>query len=995
MNDSIKGGGMNFEELLEKYQAVVTENNYLKEKLKSLKKKFDSLGYQTFPDANMDISPGDSIYVPEASSPQVMHSEAGNQMLPVNINNLSDSKEKIKLYMSLFKGRDDVFAKRWENKKKGTAGYSPFCLNEWKVGLCRKPTESCTSCQHKSYAILDEKTIDDHLRGRGNFVAGIYPMCIDETCYFLVIDFDDGEWKKDITALRDVCREFNIPVAVERSRSGNGSHAWFFFKKQISAAMARKFGTALLTYAMSTRHELTFKSYDRFFPNQDTMPKGGLGNLIALPLQRAARNANNSEFIDGNFQPYKDQWAFLASLAKLSEDNIEMFIAKLCNGNEFGVLKKDEEEIPKPWETSKVKLIENDFPQKLEIVQANMVFVPKIGISERALNYLKRLAAFKNPEFYKMQAMRMPTFQIPRIISCSEETTEYLCLPRGCRADLQAFFEELGIDVSYIDKTNCDRKIDVEFTGTLRDEQPLALVRLLEHDTGVLSGTTAFGKTVVAIKMIAERRVNTLILVDKVSLVAQWKKRLMEFLVINEALPDTDIHMAKKRGRKKTNSIIGQIGAGKNSLSGVIDIAVIQSLNRMGEVKECVKNYGMVIVDECHHISAVSFEKVLKSTTAKYVYGLTATPTRKDGHHPIIFMQCGCIRYRDDAKKQAERRPFEHYVIPRFTSFRVPLDREEKDVAIHELYAEIITSGLRNELIISDVINSYENGRNCVILTERTAHVELLTKELSKKILDVISLMGGMGAKATREIMQRIADVPADKPLILVSTGKYIGEGFDEPRLDTLFLAMPISWKGTLQQYAGRLHRLFEHKNEVQIYDYVDIHVRMLEKMYNKRLTGYASIGYKAKGEGIATESIDIIFDKSNFLPVYSNDIMNAARELLIVSPFITRKRTLQMLELLKIAVQNKVKVIIVTRPVEDFGTKDRPALQDTLSVLEGIGLKLVFKTNIHQKFAIIDQKIVWYGSINLLSFGNAEESIMRLESSNVANELIKSIENI
>ncbi|SDF67225.1 DEAD/DEAH box helicase family protein [Sporomusa acidovorans] len=661
--------------------------------------------------------------------------------------------------------------------------------------------------------------------------------------------------------------------------------------------------------------------------------------------------------------------------------------------NEYGVLKKDEEVPAKPWETSRIQLSAKDFPSKVEIVQANMLFVPKAGFSEKALNHLKRLAAFKNPEFYKMQAMRMPTGQIPRIISCSEETTEYLCLPRGSGQDLQALLAEYAIDVRYVDKTNCAKKINVEFTGQLRDEQPVALKRLLEYDTGVLSGTTAFGKTVVAIKLIAERKVNTLILVDKVSLVAQWKKKLTEFLAIQEVLPDTDANMPNKRGRKKTHSVIGQLGAGKHNLSGIIDIAVIQSLNRMGEVKECVKDYGMVIVDECHHISAFSFEKVLKSTNAKYVYGLTATPTRKDGHHPIIFMQCGGIRYRDDARKQAEKRPFEHYVIPRFTSFRVPLGREEKDVTIHELYAEITENNLRNELIIDDVARNHEKGRNCIVLTERTAHVELLAKELSKRIPDVISLKGGMGAKETREVMQAIASVPADKPLTLVSTGKYIGEGFDEPRLDTLFLAMPISWKGTLQQYAGRLHRLFDNKNEVQIYDYVDIHVRMLEKMYNKRLNGYAAIGYKTKGETALTDSINIIFDKSNFLPVYTNDIVNAVKEIVIVSPFITKRRTLKMLEFLQVAVQNKVTVTIVTRPVEDFEAKNRNALIEVLNLIEDIGIHLIFKTKIHQKFAIMDQKTVWYGSINLLSFGSAEESIMRLDSSNIANELIKSID--
>ncbi len=984
MNLPNQKGNMDFKELLEKYQALLTENDCLRDEIKRLNVE---LGVEELP-VNPDDSPADH------SEPKVLENEFLQEEIlnpSITINKKSDSLEKIKLFISLFRGRDDVYAKRWENTKKGTAGYSPACANEWKPSICQKPKISCSECKNKDYLPLNERVVEDHLRGQDNFVAGIYPMLLNETCYFLAIDFDDEGWQKDITTLRNSCYKFNIPIAIERSRSGNGAHAWFFFENSITSTLARKFGSAMLTYSMSKQHDLPFKSYDRLFPNQDTMPKGGFGNLIALPLQKAARINNNSVFVDDHFQAFEDQWAFLASIRRLTETEIEGLIAQLCQGNELGTLKKDDEEGFKPWETVKIDLRKNDFPKKLEIVKSNMLYITKEGFSQRALNQVKRLAAFKNPEFYKAQAMRMSTFNKPRIISCADETAEYLCLPRGCEADLNALSKELELEVCWIDKTNSGRKIDVEFNGTLRDDQPLAVKKLLEYDNGILCGTTAFGKTIAAIKLIAEKKVNTLILVNKISLVSQWKDKLSEFLIINEALPNAD-----QEKRKKNISIIGQLGGGKHILNGIIDIAVMQSLSRDGEVKECVKDYGMVIVDECHHVSAFSFEMILKSVNAKYVYGLTATPSRKDGHHPIITMQCGPIRFKDDAKKQAEKRPFDHYIIPRFTSFKVPpwWEKEEKDLSITELYAEIVGNEMRNQLIIDDVVQCYEKDRNCIILTERTAHVELVTKALGKLIPDVISVMGTMGAKETRENMTRITNVPKDKPLILVSTGRYIGEGFDEPRLDTLFLAMPISWKGTLQQYAGRLHRLFEGKSELLIYDYADIHIRMFEKMYNKRLSGYASIGYKAKGESFATESVDIIFDKNNFLPVYSNDILNAGREILIVSPFVTRKRTLQMAQNLKVAIANNVKVIVVTRPSEEYKEKDLSAWQDTIEVLGNVGVNIVLKSNIHQKFAVIDQKLVWYGSINLLSFGSAEESMMRLLSPNIAYELIKSIED-
>jgi superfamily II DNA or RNA helicase len=840
---------------------------------------------------------------------------------------------------------------------------------------------------------MDEAVVDNHLRG--TLVAGIYPMFRDETCWFLAIDFDDGDWQKDISTLQDVCITFGIPVAVERSRSGNGGHAWFFFEAPILATLARKFGTSLLTHATNERHEITFKSYDRFFPNQDTMPKGGLGNLIAQPLQKEARLAGNSVFIDRTFEPYPDQWAFLGSIQKLSEDDVLALTSQLSPGSELGVVKQDEEEVLKPWEAVHrvVELQRIDFPREIEIVKANMLYIPKKGLSQRALNRLKRLAVFKNPEFFKHQAMRLPTFDKPRIICCADNSADYLCLPRGCEQEMKTLLTEQGVSFICVDKTNCGKTIAVEFNGALRDEQPLALEKMLEYDIGVLSGTTAFGKTVLAIRLIAEQKVNTLIIVDKVSLISQWKKRLQEFLSIHETLPETEAHQ-KKRGRKKNRDIIGQLGNSKNTLSGIIDIALMQSLNRGGDVNECVKNYGMIIVDECHHAAASSFEQVLKAASAKHVYGLTATPTRKDGHHPIIFMQCGPIRYRDDAKLQAERRPFDHFIIPRFTSLRAPLGRNEQELTIQDYYSEIVVNEMRNQLIMDDVVNSHQQGRSCLVLTERTAHVKLLTKALSEKIPDIISLTGKMGTKETGEIFKRISETPADRQLTLVATGKYIGEGFDEPRLDTLFLTMPISWKGTIQQYAGRLHRLFANKKEVQIYDYVDIQVKMLERMYGKRLNGYASIGYKAKSGNVAADSIDIIFDNSSFLSVFNNDILAATREILIVSPFVTRRRTVQMLQYLEIAVRSGIRVVVITRPAEDYRETDQIALQGALAILHDAGIHMIFRPNIHQKFAVTDQKIVWYGSINLLSFGSAEESIMRLESHAIANELMKTVYN-
>lgn len=957
---------MNSETLLERYQALVAENKALKEENERLREKL----YDILPCHCLEED------LPSQSKDTIQPSLLLAEIPP---------SEKIKLFMALFRGREDVYAKRWANKK-GDTGYSPVCRNEWKSDTCQKPRVKCFDCAHKAYDELTEQVIEDHLRGK--IIIGIYPLCMDETCRFLAMDFDEEGWQRDVTTLRSVCLAFDISVVVERSRSGNGAHAWFFFEAPISAYLARKFGSALITCSMSKNHEISFKSYDRLFPSQDTIPKGGFGNLIALPLQKKARELGNSVFIDENFDPYENQWGFISAIQKISEGNIIALTARISGPDELGALKKDDEEAEKPWESKpRMELTAQDFPKEMALVKANMIFISKAGVSQRGLNVLKRLAAFKNPDFYKAQAMRLPTYNKPRIISCCDETADYLCLPRGCGEDIAAVCDEMGIEPVWSDKTQKGRRIQVDFDGILRDDQFQAVQELLKHENGVLSATTAFGKTVVAAKLIAERKVNTLILVHRQQLLAQWADRLADFLRIDEVLPVLE----KKRGRKKKQSLIGVIGGGKNSQSGIVDIAIMQSLSGGGDVKELVKDYGMVIVDECHHVSAFSFEQVLKTVTATYVYGLTATPARQDGHHPIIFMHCGPVRYRVDAKQQARLRPFEHYIIPRFTNFRSSFEADLKDYSIQELYSEIVSNDWRNRFIADDVIRNYQNGRHSLVLTERTAHVDVLAKMLRGSIPDAISLTGVATAKDKKAAFIRINETPAGRPLTLLATGRYIGEGFDEPRLDTLFLAMPISWKGTVQQYAGRLHRLFAGKENVQIYDYVDSQVAVFSKMYNKRLTGYASLGYKVRAESLSDNAVDIIFDHQNFLPVYENDLANVRKEIVIVSPFVTKRRIQQASPLISTALHKQLKVSIVTRPITDY--KEGQTLREMFAELESMGLQIVFKSNIHQKFAIIDQSIVWYGSINLLGYGRSEETMMRLESANIACELLKSLE--
>jgi superfamily II DNA or RNA helicase len=903
------------------------------------------------------------------------------------VNKYSSAKEKIELFRSLFKGREDVFARRWQSTTSGKSGYQPICVNEWAVDLCDKRKFKCANCPNRMLKPLSDEDIYKHLEGKdvlARDVVGIYPMLQNETCNFLCADFDDESFEKDVTAFREVCEELEIPVSIERSRSGNGAHAWIFFDAPVPASSARKLGSGILTKAMEKRGELSFKSYDRLFPNQDTMPDGGFGNLVALPLQGLARKSGNSVFVDGQFRPYDDQWAYLSSVRKMNADSVEALVSTFGKDDELGKLVSESDS--KPWETKKkIKISHSDFPVVLNVIRANMLYIPTAELSANAKNQIKRLAAFKNPDFYRAQAMRLPIYDKPRIICTADITDDYIAIPRGCEDALYDLLDDADVSYSIENKTNAGNLIPMAFDGELREEQKTAADALLAQNTGVLSATTAFGKTVIASYMIGQRKTNALILVHTQALMAQWKKSLETFLQFDVAPPEE----IKGRGRKKAWSPVGVLGAGKDTLYGIVDVAVMQSLVNGDEVKDLVRNYGMIIVDECHHVSAVNFETILKYANAKYVYGLTATPTRQDGHHPIIFMQCGAIRYRVDAKEQAEKRSFEHYLVPRFTNTRSPAETKQ---SITDIYKKLSENEMRNNMIVSDVADALKSGRNPIVLTERREHVALLAERLSCYCKNVIQLVGTASSKERRETMERLDAIPGEESVVIVATGKYVGEGFDYPRLDTLFLALPIAWKGKVAQYAGRLHRNYDGKTEVQVYDYVDIHIPVLERMYQKRVKSYSAIGYKMKLLSNINATPDLIYDGKSFYEGYCNDLQSARSEILIVSPFMRENRIVGVLKQLSTAIENGVCVTVVTRPPEDFKEKDRENVITCSELLQKQGVTVKYRSDFHQKFTVVDQSVVWYGSVNFLSFGTHEESIMRFENADIAGQLMDTV---
>ena len=731
--------------------------------------------------------------------------------------------EKIALFRRLFRARTDVYPLRWESKTSGKSGYAPACANEWRAGLCEKPRIACAHCHNRQLRPLSDAVIYDHLAGK--HTIGAYPLLEDDTCYFLAADFDETDWREDALAFLRSCEELNVPAALEISRSGNGAHAWIFFSSRVRARDARRLGTAIISHTCSRTRQLRLTSYDRLFPNQDTLPKGGFGNLIALPLQKQPRERGHSVFVDAQLHPYPDQWEFLASIQPMSAHDIEPAILRATGGvHPLDVTFIDEEDLATPWKRPRTPngKLSGQIPQSLNITLANLIYFEKAQLTQALTNRLIRLAAFQNPEFYKAQAMRMPVWNKPRIIGNAENYPQHIALPRGCLDAVQELLRDNGIACTLRDERSRGSAIRVSFVGALRADQSAAVAAMLHHDTGVLCAPTAFGKTVTAAAIIARRSVSTLVLVHRTDLLTQWQERLQVFL-----------------GTEKDG--IGTIGGGQFRPTGKIDIAVMQSLCRQGEVKPLVENYGQIIVDECHHVGALSLDAILKRTRARYVLGLSATPVRRDGLQPILFMLCGPIRHTASPPAGA---PHDLEVQQRSYCAHIDLPC---DAGIQEIFRHLACDRSRTETIATEVRTAIRHGRKVLVLTERTDHLGAIQAALDGLEPAPFVLHGRMSRKQRAALLATLTTLPPDAPRVLLATGKLIGEGFDHPPLDTLILAMPVSWKGTLQQYAGRLHREHVGKTSVRIIDFTDTGHPSLLRMWERRQRGYRAMGYRIR----------------------------------------------------------------------------------------------------------------------------------------------------
>lgn len=731
--------------------------------------------------------------------------------------------EKIELFLARFACRLDVYPRLWENTKDGRKGYSPVCANEWSKLVCEKPRIKCSECRHQAFSPLNESAARDHLTG--NSVIGTYAIRTDHRCIFLAADFDEGNWQQDILAYKHAAERRDIHVGMERSRSGNGGHAWIFFTEPIPAVLARRLGTVLLSEAQSLNPFLSLKSYGRLFPNQDQLPAGGFGNLIALPLQEKARKHGNSVFVDDDFVPIEDQWSFLASLPLCSPELVESIVSEVYARTSGDSSMTFEDQSLDGVTTAITKGLHHG------VVRAKLSAQLEIDLTDlpRALIAgLKRLGTISNPDFYVKQRMRFATYNIPRLIFCGELHEGRLVLPRGVVDQAQALARKSGATWSCEDLRKRSASIDFVFSGELYAEQLEAVEAILARDHGVLLASPGAGKTVMACAIVAARKTRTLVLVHRKPLMEQWIARMQQFLGLDPKM-------------------IGILGSKKCRDDQPIVIAMMQSLLRSDGPSKIFEEFGQVIIDECHHVPAASFEAIMKQCASRAILGLTATPQRKDGLQKILFLQCGPIRHevKFSADSQAPRQLYVSHLKMNW--------HDEGNPALHEIWDRLIHDSERNELIVRDAIRSLRENRYAALLSDRKEHLEILSELLHRNLVvsgKIFHLTGSLGAIARRAEMGKIhAAIGRNEGILILATSSLIGEGFDIPELDTLILGMPISFRGRLIQYAGRIHRKHDDKSDSRVFDYTEDDVPVSISMFRKRLHAYRAMGYRLMHE--------------------------------------------------------------------------------------------------------------------------------------------------
>ncbi|HZL75701.1 MAG TPA: DEAD/DEAH box helicase family protein [Propionibacteriaceae bacterium] len=728
----------------------------------------------------------------------------------------SPVEDKLALYTNRFRARADVYAVRWENTRTGLSGWMPAVAGGWRKGMDRKGA---------TLLPLTAEVVSAHLVG--DVFIGLYPLRTDNSCHFLVADFDGPTAMLDALAYSKAARANAVPAALEISQSGRGAHVWVFFTEAVPAAVARSVGTALVHEAIVLRGSMDLRSYDRLFPNQDVLPEGGFGNLIAAPLQGRRRKDGLTVFLDlATLEPHEDQWAFLSTLDRLSPGEAAR-VARRAKRAVVGI------EVATMSRSDATRV----HPPLPVVVHADLgagLSLDSSQLSPAALSTLKHAASMANPKFYELQRLRKSTWDTPRFVRGYDITVDdRLVLPRGLRHAVAGIVEGAGSRLAIVDIRNPGREIDAAFTAQLDAKQSAAVNALLAHDDGVLVAPPGSGKTVMACAVIAERGASTLVLVDRKALAEQWRTRIEQFLGIRP----------------------GQVGGGRRKLSGVVDIAMLPSLARRDDVAELTNGYGHVVVDECHHLAAAAYDHSVKRIAARFWLGLTATPTRRDGLGDLVTWQLGPIRHtvthdmaRDDQYTlmdawgtPAGPRRLLHIHETEFRADEVDLSAPAALAAVHRA---LVSDPARNTQIVADVTAALARGRNCLVLTRRVAHVEILTTLLASHGHKALVLQGGMSASDRRTAVNQLAEAKAGDGVLVIGTTPFIGEGFDAPALDTLFLAAPVSYDGLLVQCAGRIVRTAPGKDTAEVHDYHDRATPILASSLKRRMPGYQALGF-------------------------------------------------------------------------------------------------------------------------------------------------------
>lgn len=739
---------------------------------------------------------------------------------------LPEHEAHLEIFKRLFRGRSDAFSVYWGDiHGNGRHGYMPACENDRHPLLCQRPQIPCRDCKHRQDIPFVDAQLSKHLDGRK--ILGLYTLLPNSTCYLLVVDFDKEGWKADAKDFIDSCRELGVPVSLEISRSGNGAHAWIFFDVAVTATKARRLGTAILSHACARTGKLEFSSYDRFIPGQDIMPKGGYGNLISLPLQPFGLARGCTAFVDENFEPYPDQWAYLASVQKMFVDGIDATIFNAVGDTDpldiaFALDKDWDRGLTKAGVNTKP--LTGVIPKSITICLEDGLYFDCSKLPSQLTNKLARLASFQNPVFYKTQALGYSVYKIPRVETCANITVNSLVLPRGCLFDAQQLLKANGIAVDFDDKRFAGIPINVTFHGALRDYQSPAFDALMEFEDGILLGGTSFGKTVVAAAAIARRGVNTIILIEKTTLIEQWQDALKEFLHVGDG-------------------IVGIIGDGENCSTGIIDIVLMQSLSEKGKLADLIRGYGHVIVDECHHLGAKTYENLIGRAKAKYYLGLSASKKRRDGHYPKVIMQCGPIRYYGEKPKSDDS---EILVKIHWLPTKIPLPKKCKHTALIDC---IVDDPLRMSRLLEEIESLYNQGRRILVLTSRVDHLLAVHAALVGKLDNLLIIRGCLTTEEEKSKAKKdfkaFCMLPPDAPRVITTTTNMAGEGFNHPPLNTLVYASPFSWEEDIKQHCGRVDRNLAENTDTWIIDFIDMEHDSILKMWKKRKSVYKKQGYR------------------------------------------------------------------------------------------------------------------------------------------------------